>query len=85
MSEEDVRTYLQMLSPEDLRPARGRAVRLEVRELDRWSPLVREMTLGIGCAHQWPACREFWLHTSSHDHAHALPNYERRGFRRCQV
>jgi ribosomal protein S18 acetylase RimI-like enzyme len=25
--------------------------------------------------------RRVWLHTSSHDHPHAKPNYERRGFR----
>lgn len=25
--------------------------------------------------------RRVWLHTSSRDHPHAMPNYERRGFR----
>jgi hypothetical protein len=25
--------------------------------------------------------RRVWLHTSSRDHPHAKPNYERRGFR----
>jgi GNAT superfamily N-acetyltransferase len=160
VADEDVRTYLQMFSPDDLRPAPGRAVGLEVQELDRWSPLVRETTLGIGCAHQWPSqlwddrqwetylkrrdlrhwvalidgapagllsldappggdvevdtfgllpdhigkgvggrfltagvrlawtvspqVSRVWLHTSSLDHAHALPNYERRGFRRYE-
>jgi GNAT superfamily N-acetyltransferase len=28
-----------------------------------------------------PPNRRVWLHTSSLDHPHALPNYERRGFR----
>ncbi|MQA74673.1 MAG: GNAT family N-acetyltransferase [Solirubrobacterales bacterium] len=28
-----------------------------------------------------PPTRRVWLHTSSLDHPHALPNYERRGFR----
>jgi GNAT superfamily N-acetyltransferase len=27
------------------------------------------------------AVRRVWLHTSSRDHPHARPNYERRGFR----
>jgi GNAT superfamily N-acetyltransferase len=157
----DVQTFLQMLSPDDLRPASGTASGLEVRELDRCSPLIREVTLGIGRAHQWPSQRwdeqrwqtylngpdlrhwvaavdgapagllsldappggdveldtfgllpdhigrgiggqfltigvrlawtldphtqRVWLHTSSRDHSHALPNYERRGFHRYQV
>jgi ribosomal protein S18 acetylase RimI-like enzyme len=29
--------------------------------------------------------RRVWLHTSSIDHANALPNYERRGFRRFRT
>jgi GNAT superfamily N-acetyltransferase len=171
MADDDVRTYLQMLSPHDLRPPHGpaggmdhlysRAAGLEVQELDKYSPLVRDMTLRIGRAHQWPSQRwddqqwqsylngpdlrhwvalvrgapagllsldappggdvevdtfgllpdhlgqgigghfltlgvrhawtltpavsRVWLHTSSRDHAHALPNYERRGFSRYQV
>jgi GNAT superfamily N-acetyltransferase len=28
-----------------------------------------------------PSVRRVWLHTSSHDHPRALPNYHRRGFR----
>ncbi|MEV0234008.1 GNAT family N-acetyltransferase [Nonomuraea sp. NPDC050786] len=28
-----------------------------------------------------PSVRRVWLHTSSLDHPHALPNYHRRGFR----
>ena len=27
-----------------------------------------------------PSVRRVWLHTSSLDHPHALPNYHRRGF-----
>jgi GNAT superfamily N-acetyltransferase len=154
-------TYLQMLSPDDLRPApKPRAV-LEVQELDRWSPLISRTTVGIGRRHQWPsqawddqqwqtylrgphlrhwvafihgapagllslnvppggevevdtfgllpdhigqgigghfltvgvrlawtvapAVSRVWLHTCSRDHGHALPNYERRGFRRYQL
>lgn len=159
--DDDGRTYLQMHSPADLRPAPEPAVGLEVRELDRYSPLVRGTTLGIGRPHQWPSQRwddqqwqvyltrphlrhwvalihgapvgllsldappggdvevdtfgllpghggqgigghfltlgvrlawtlapevsRVWLHTSSSDHSHALPNYERRGFRRYRV
>jgi GNAT superfamily N-acetyltransferase len=40
------------------------------------------LTLGIERA--WkiaPSVNRVWLHTSSHDHPHALPNYHRRGFR----
>ncbi|GAB2677628.1 GNAT family N-acetyltransferase [Kribbella swartbergensis] len=40
------------------------------------------LTLGIQQA--WalaPAVNRVWLHTSSLDHPHALPNYHRRGFR----
>ncbi len=29
--------------------------------------------------------RRVWLHTSSRDHPHAKPNYERRGFRPCRI
>ncbi|MEE6262542.1 GNAT family N-acetyltransferase [Plantactinospora sonchi] len=40
------------------------------------------LTLGIRRA--WdltPTVKRVWLHTSSVDHPHALPNYHRRGFR----
>jgi GNAT superfamily N-acetyltransferase len=40
------------------------------------------LTLGVQQA--WaltPAVTRVWLHTSSFDHPHALPNYHRRGFR----
>lgn len=156
MADDGTRTYLQMLSPDDLRPAFTPPALLEVQELDPWAPLVRDITLGIGRDHQWPSQQwddqqwqiyllgphlrhwlaliggapagllsldappageveidtfgllpehighglgghfltvgvrlawtlapqvsRVWLHTSSHDHAHALPNYERRGF-----
>jgi GNAT superfamily N-acetyltransferase len=46
-----------MLSSADLHPARCPAAVLDVQELDRWSPLVRDLTLGIGRAHQWPSQR----------------------------
>lgn len=161
LADDDARTYLQMLSPDDLRPAPGPPAVLEVQELDPWSHVVRDITLGIGRAHQWPSQRwddqqwktylrgphlrhwvalidgspagllsldmppggeveidtfgllpehigqgigghfltvgvrlawsvapqvsRVWLHTSSYDHSHALPNYERRGFCRYQV
>jgi GNAT superfamily N-acetyltransferase len=41
------------------------------------------LTVGVRLA--WtaaPVVSRVWLHTSSRDHPHALPNYERRGFRR---
>lgn len=161
MADDDVRTYLQMLSPDDLRPAPRPPALLEVQEVDKSSPIVRATTLGIGRAHQWPSqvwddqqrqtylegphLRQFvalvqgvpagllsldvppggevevdtfgllpdhigrgigghfltlavrlawttapnvsrvWLHTSIRDHPHALPNYERRGFRCYQL
>jgi GNAT superfamily N-acetyltransferase len=40
------------------------------------------LTLGVRQA--WalsPSASRVWLHTSSKDHPHALPNYHRRGFR----
>jgi GNAT superfamily N-acetyltransferase len=164
--DDEVLTYLQMLSVDDLRPAaRPPAARppavLEVHEVDQLSPLIRRTTVGIGRAHQWPsqgwddqqwqthlrgphlrhwvafihgapagllsldvppggevevdtfgllpihigqgigghfltvgvrlawavapAVSRVWLHTSSRDHCHALPNYEGRGFRRYPV
>jgi GNAT superfamily N-acetyltransferase len=161
LADNEVLTYLQMLSPDDLRPARKPPAMLEVQELDRWSPLIRRTTVDIGRAHRWPsqgwddrqwqtylrrehlrhgvtlihgvpagllsldvslggdvevdtigllpdrigqgigshflgvsvglawtvapAVSRVWLHTSSRDHCHALPNYERRGFRRYQL
>jgi GNAT superfamily N-acetyltransferase len=44
------------------------------------------LTVGVRLA--WavaPAVSRVWLHTCSRDHGHALPNYERRGFRRYQL
>jgi GNAT superfamily N-acetyltransferase len=44
------------------------------------------LTVGVRLA--WtvvPLVSRVWLHTSSQDHANALPNYERRGFRRYRV
>ena len=32
-----------------------------------------------------PNVSRVWLHTSIRDHPHALPNYERRGFRCYQL
>jgi GNAT superfamily N-acetyltransferase len=58
VADDGVLTYLQMLSPDGLRPAPGRAAGLEVRELGQCSPLIRETTLGIGRAHQWPS--QWW-------------------------
>ncbi|AKU18616.1 GNAT family N-acetyltransferase [Luteipulveratus mongoliensis] len=40
--------------------------------------------LTLGIEHAWelsPTVNRVWLHTSSFDHPHALPNYHRRGFR----
>jgi GNAT superfamily N-acetyltransferase len=158
---DEVLTYLQMLSPDDLRPASRPGAVLEVREVDQWSPLIRRTTVGIGRAHQWPSqgwddqqwqtylrgpdlrhwvafihgapaglltldvpsggevevdtfgllpdhigqgigsyfltlgvrlawavspvVSRVWLHTTSRDHCHALPNYEERGFHRYLV
>ncbi|GAB3976607.1 GNAT family N-acetyltransferase [Plantactinospora veratri] len=40
------------------------------------------LTLGVQRAWELaPTVRRIWLHTSSVDHPHALPNYHRRGFR----
>jgi GNAT superfamily N-acetyltransferase len=44
------------------------------------------LTIGVRLA--WtvaPQVSRVWLHTFSCDHAHALPNYERRGFTRYQM
>lgn len=40
--------------------------------------------LTLAVAQAWrltPRARRVWLHTSDRDHPHALPNYQRRGFR----
>lgn len=55
MADDEVRTYMQMLSLEELRPAPRPPVALEIQELDQYSPMVRGTTLGIGGAHQWPS------------------------------
>jgi GNAT superfamily N-acetyltransferase/uncharacterized protein YndB with AHSA1/START domain len=55
LAEEEVLTYLHMLSPVELRPAPVRAAPLAIIELDRHSPLVRSTTLSIGRAHDWPS------------------------------
>ncbi|RSD22904.1 GNAT family N-acetyltransferase [Amycolatopsis eburnea] len=39
------------------------------------------LTLVVADAWTPPGVRRVWLHTSSLDHPHALPNYLRRGFR----
>ena len=40
------------------------------------------LTLGVRQAWELaPSVSRVWLHTSSHDHPHALRNYHRRGFR----
>jgi len=161
LADNEVLTYLQMLSPDDLRPALKPSAVLEVQELDQRSPLIRGATLSVGRPHQWPSqwwddqqwqtylrrehlrhwvalihgvpagllsldvppggdvevdtfgllpehigqgigghfltvgvrlawtvapqVSRVWLHTSSRDHGHALPNYEQRGFRRYQL
>ncbi len=55
MAENEVLTYLQMISPGELRPAPVPAVHLKIIELGRYSPLIRRTTLGIGRAHHWPS------------------------------
>jgi ribosomal protein S18 acetylase RimI-like enzyme len=55
LADKEVLTYLQMLSPDDLRPALRPLVVLEVQELEHDSPLVRDTTLSVGRAHQWPS------------------------------
>ncbi len=40
------------------------------------------LTLGVRLAWAVTGTSRIWLHTSSLDHPHALPNYEARGFRR---
>ena len=158
MPDDEVLTYLQMFSADELIPASVSAVAPEVLEAGPSSPLVRDITLGVGRGYQWPSqhwdeqhwlvylarpdlrhwiatvdgapaglmslvvqpdgeveldtfgllpgylgrgiggqfltagvrlawaatpkVSRVWLHTSSRDHPSALPNYERRGFRR---
>jgi GNAT superfamily N-acetyltransferase len=158
LPDDEVLTYLQMFSAAELIPAPAPAVALEVLQAEPGSPLVRDTTLRIGRAHQWPSqhwddrrwtlylsrphlrhwiatvdgaaagllsldvqpdgaveldtfgllpghlgrgiggyfltvgvrfawaagpsVSRVWLHTSDRDHPSALPNYERRGFRR---
>jgi GNAT superfamily N-acetyltransferase len=55
LADNEVLTYLQMISPDDLRPAPKPPVVLEVQKVDRSSPLIRRTTVGIGRAHQWPS------------------------------
>lgn len=55
MADNEVLTYLQMLSPDDFRPAPKPPTMLEVQELDQWSPLIRRTTADIGRAHHWPS------------------------------
>lgn len=51
----EVLTYLQMISPDELRPASVPAEALNIIQLDRYSPLIRDTTLSIGRAHTWPS------------------------------
>jgi hypothetical protein len=55
VADNEALTYLQMISPGELRPAPVPAVPLEMIELDRYSPLIRSTTLSIGRAHHWPS------------------------------
>jgi GNAT superfamily N-acetyltransferase len=55
LAENEVLTYLQMISPGELRPAPVPTVPFEIIELGRYSPLIRSTTLGIGQAHDWPS------------------------------
>lgn len=57
MAEDEVLTYLQMLSREELLPAKPSAIPLHLIEQDRYSPLIRSTTMGIGAAHWWPSQR----------------------------
>lgn len=158
LSDDEVLTYLQMLSADELIPAPASAVSLEVQVVEPSWSLIRVITLGVGRAHRWPSqhwddehwlihlarphlrhwvatvdcapagllsldvqpdgqveldtfgllpgylgrgiggrfltvgvrlawaaapnASRVWLHTSDRDHPNALPNYERRGFRR---
>jgi len=55
LAENQVLTYLQMISLDELRPAPVPAVPIEIIEQDRHSPLIRSTTLRIGRAHSWPS------------------------------
>jgi hypothetical protein len=55
LADNEVLTYLQMLSRDDLRPARKPTAVFEVQEVDQWSPMIRRTTIGIGRAHKWPS------------------------------
>jgi len=55
LADNEVLRYLQMLSPDSLRPAPRSQAALEVQEVDRSSPLIRRTTVGIGRPHQWPS------------------------------
>lgn len=55
MPADEVLTYLQMISPDELRPASVPADPMYITELDRYSPLIRDITLSIGRAYNWPS------------------------------
>jgi len=42
------------------------------------------LTVAVERAWAWDATR-VWLHTCTHDHPHALHNYQARGFRVCKT
>jgi len=46
--------------------------------------LATELAWGMRSPHHLPT-RRVWVETSSRDHPHARPNYERRGFRVFQT
>lgn len=165
MRVEKVITYLEMTSPDELRPGRPAPTPVEMEQLPMGSPLIRPTVERVGAPHHWsdlnqspehwsellarphlhhwairigsdvagllsveaqpdgnaeiatfglvpefvgrgfgghaltlatrlawglPALRagaisRVWLHTSSLDHPHALPNYLSRGFRKFRV
>jgi hypothetical protein len=63
------------------------AVPLNWQSRRTWAHL---LTVGTGLAWKLEPLdggrvRRVWLHTSSRDHPHAKPNYERRGFRPCRT
>ena len=156
MQRPKVTSYLEMLSPSDLRGSTRTSFPVTLSELDRQSPEVRRITLRVGRPYNWPSqswtddewhhyltrpylrhwlgtagddaigiasmdvcpdgtveidtfgvapdhvgrglgsvflavatrtawnaasdVKRVWLHTSSHDHPHALDNYLARGF-----
>jgi GNAT superfamily N-acetyltransferase len=55
LADNEMLTYLQMISHDDLRPAPKPLVVLEVQEVDRSSLLIRRTTVDIGRPHQWPS------------------------------